>query len=186
MILRPCSTPTSGFLEHSRDRGCCYPRYLRCGLDSLELKLGNLVVAAVSASGRTSHSLFTVSRDGYLHTVRSLIQSGADLNTRDNKEWTPLLAASQYGCRNNTRDPRQWCIRHKCPEHARGRCSRWTPLQFAIRFGCLDVVQLLIDHGERSRTSEPTLHSYHTAVMSMAVRLLLVRGADVDAQNKKT
>jgi len=88
--------------------------------------------------------LHTVSEEGDISAVQSLLDLGADVNERDESHQTPLHVASMAGKLGVAK----LLINHGADVTSRGR-SGWIPLHLhkASIFERLDIAKLLLDHG---------------------------------------
>ena len=89
--------------------------------------------------------LICAARNGYTDVVRFLVDSGADVNARDNsRDKSALLAASfKYHL-----DIVRYLLAHGADPDAQG-INGWTPLHDAGYVGKLDVVKALVGAGAR-------------------------------------
>jgi len=87
-------------------------------------------------------SLCTASEEGYIETVRSLLDSGTDVNERDDIHRTPLFHASRKG----RVEVAKLLIEYGADVNSQDGAG-WAPLHAASRHGHLDVLRLLLDHG---------------------------------------
>ena len=55
-----------------------------------------LIMAAAGSTSAQTTAFFELVRKGTPQEVRAAISKGADVNTRDNDGWTPLMAAADY------------------------------------------------------------------------------------------
>jgi len=127
-------------------------------------------------------SLCTASKEGDIETVRSLLDSGTDVNERDDVHRTPVFYASwrgrvevaklliEYGADVNSQDG-----------------AGWAPLHTASKNGYLNVVWLLLDHDADVNTGR---HDQWTALHLASlhghfevVETLLKQGANVGVRN---
>jgi len=124
---------------------------------------------------------------GHLSIARLLIEKGADVNSRDNDNLTPLHIVAQRADASATK-----------PDHSpplfmasnNGRDNRTsTPLHLASVTGSLDIVNLLIEYGADPNALDATQSSpLHLALVNEnldVVRLLIEHGADVNVPNDK-
>jgi serine/threonine protein kinase len=87
-------------------------------------------------------ALMVASKYGDIDLVRALIQSGADVNARDNNGLTALIHASKYG------DVARVLTLIEAGAHvdSRDNCE-WTALLHASKYGDVDRVQALVEAG---------------------------------------
>ena len=81
-------------------------------------------------------------QSGYLEFGQRLLAWGADVNARDDTDWTPLYVAAG----NGRLDFVQVLLEHGAAINARTNTSE-TPLYWASQRGHVDVVRLLLEHG---------------------------------------
>ena len=128
------------------------------------------------------YSLWTAAQDGQLDIVRSLLDSGSDVNDRNTLRETALDVASSYGHLAVAR----LLIERGADVNARDRHG-WTPLIAASRYEQLEVARLLLDHGAdvnaKKRDHETALHYASRKGNSEMVRLLLEHGAKMDVRD---
>ncbi len=151
--------------------------------------LGNLYVTK-NRSGR--EALLFCARNGDLGTIKILLKSGCDINTRDKgkqKGWTALMYAIQY----QHTDIATLLIENGAKlslTPKKGKFSGWHPIQLAIQKNELKLVELLLDKGEKVDIREKTHRM--TPLMIAAdtgnntlIKLLLKKGADVTLKDNK-
>ena len=121
--------------------------------------------------------LRTASTWGNVKIGQWLLEHGADVNAKDDKSWTPLHAAA---CNGNFEFVRM-LPRHNANLSVQAVNGR-TPLHLASH---IDIARLLLDSGAdpNSRASDQStpLHCASSCRWLEVVRLLLERGAAVDA-----
>ncbi len=91
---------------------------------------------------------------GNIEEVRLLVDSGADIEVKNNDGWTPLYVVSRNGHIDIVKllvDLGPSCM--AAPAVMPGADIEakatigWTPLLYASRYGCVDIVKLLINLG---------------------------------------
>jgi len=120
--------------------------------------------------------------------VRSLIAKGADVNSHDPMDATPLSYAVRSGSRKPGHVPViQLLLQHGADPNVSVSC-RLTPLMYAVQRGDMKVVELLLDH---KADVNATTHEGYTALMAASilgspeiVSLLLRKGANVNATTR--
>ena len=114
-------------------------------------------------------SLHTASEEGNLVVMESLLDGGAEVNKRDESQWTPLDQASRGGRSEVAR----LLINHGADVNSRDKFGS-TPLHTASRFRHLEMTQLLLDHGADVNLTNQDLETpLHMAEDLNIVRLLL-------------
>jgi Ankyrin repeats (3 copies) len=83
---------------------------------------------------------------GALEMVQVLLDYGVDVNAQNEYHNTPLDYASRSGHRNDARVARL-LIAHGADPNSRESSRGFTPLHRASRFGRIEIVRLLIEHG---------------------------------------
>ena len=139
-------------------------------------------LATVEHTHSPSHegitSLFTASSEGNVDVVRSLLDSGADINERNLSHNTALHVALDEEELEVAKLLIQYGADINCQEK-----TGWAPLHLASRNGYFDVVQLLLDHDADVNAKNQELSTpLHLAAWNSQVevaRLLLERGANV-------
>jgi len=87
---------------------------------------------------------------GELEIGQHLLDCGADVNARDNEDWTPLYLAAWEG----RLDFAQMLLEHGAAVNARTTDDGETPLHRASGSGHIDVVRLLLEHGADPNISD--------------------------------
>jgi ankyrin repeat protein len=118
--------------------------------------------------------------------MRSLLETGADVNERDESNSTPLWGASDGGRLEVAKLLIEYGADVNLPEW-----TGWTPLHVASRGGYADIVQPLLVHGAdvdaKNQDQWTALHfaldRYFTS--TEIVKALLDQGANVHVQNSR-
>ena len=131
-------------------------------------------------------ALHKAAKDGDAHTVTVLLEQGADVNTKTDKNATPMHWAVEGGSAETAEllldrgaDPNARTV------DADGRDDK-TPLHLAAEAGMDELVKLLLTHG--AALNAPDASGYTPLYLAVGaghhntVRLLLDQGADVDAK----
>ena len=186
-------------------------------LEVVQILLGHSMDVNVTAALDNHTPLHEASQGGHLDVVRLLIQNGADIgsdlqkllllaswsrsaetvqffiwlgadvNARDESDWTPLHVASSMACDETVRI----LIEHGADINARDQ-NHMTPLHLASSMGYAQTVQLLIELGldvnARDGSHSTPLHLASSDVHGETMRILIEHGADVHArdQNQST
>jgi len=90
----------------------------------------------------TSTPLMSAAESGDINTVKNLIDKGADVNVRDEYQYTPLHKASEGGYTETVK----LLIDKGADVNAKGRWNL-TPLHYAVREGHADIAVFLVDKG---------------------------------------
>ena len=123
--------------------------------------------------------LHLASLHGHFEIVRQLIEHGAEVNSLGEKHRTPLhLASSLVSTEIVTLDPARADV------YGRGK----RPSSNSLFFGeCVDLVQVLIEHGAdliaQDDTGSTPLHLVSSKGSARTVRVLIKHGAGVSARN---
>jgi ankyrin repeat protein len=137
----------------------------------------------VSSFDSEQCSVYAASRDGQLDMVRSLLDSGYDVNDWNTSRETALEVASSLGNLEIAR----LLIERGADVDSRDR-DGWTPLMMALACGQLEAMRLLLDYGAdvnaRRRDGKTPLHCASFNGIFETVKLLLERGANVDIRNR--
>jgi ankyrin repeat protein len=137
--------------------------------------LGVLVCTAVLAAAPPS--LRDAVRSGDLEAVRSLLDSGVDVNARDSLGATPLLDAAWYGNEQIVRLLVEGGARVDVTHEEGGS----TPLDYAVLRGNAAIVRLLLDRGAQSDRALFTAASHGQAVIA---QVLIECGAKVGTRDE--
>jgi ankyrin repeat protein len=121
--------------------------------------------------------LHAASREGFVEVARILLKHGADIEARDDGDWSPLERAITRG---HVELPRV-LLEHGANVNAQDM-SGCTPLYFASDWGDLAAAQVLLRHGAdvkaRNDANETPLHQ---ATGKEVAQILLEHGADANA-----
>jgi excisionase family DNA binding protein len=127
-------------------------------------------------------SLHRAVDDGDFAALKSLIEAGADLNSRSNDEWTPLMLATIKGHTAMI----QILLKNGADSNARNR-KGWTALMFACSMSDVDNMRILLTEGANVNARDK---EGKTALMQAAhennresVKVLLEMGADVNLED---
>jgi len=117
--------------------------------------------------------------------VKALLDSGSDINEKDELDETPLHTAAVGGYREIA----SLLIEKGADVNARD-VRGLTPLHAAAWMGYPEIVALLITHGAdinaRDKDGVTPLHTAALAGRQETVALLIEQGADINAKNKKS
>jgi ankyrin repeat protein len=134
---------------------------------------------------RMDLDLSVAARDGSTARAQELLSAGADVEARDNANWTPILSAARGGHTEIVKMLLERGANPNVVEHGNGNM---TPLIWAAALDNLECVQMLLDHGADVNAS--TTQGY-TALMQAAqngtpgtVKVLLDHGANLGNQGR--
>mgnify|MGYP001597423749 CR=1 FL=1 len=85
-----------------------------------------------------------------IHLAQLLIESGADIDTKDVDGLTPLF----YAVNSSRSDVGKLLIEKGADVNAVSNSNGWTPLKWAVCDGYLDIVRLLIEKGVDVNTKD--------------------------------
>jgi uncharacterized protein len=130
----------------------------------------------MATAGDKNRDLILASMKGDVEKVRSLLDSGADVNAKDERGWTALLWAISRG----QIDLVKLLLDKGSDVNAKGEHG-WTPLMEAANRGQLEVAELLLKKGADVNTK----HEYGLTAMKIGkaknykeiVKLLKAQGA---------
>ncbi len=122
---------------------------------------------------------------GDLEKVKSIYAGGANIDERDQINWTPLFWAASGG----QSDIVEFLTGNGADVNARGELGT-TPLHQAARSGSKELVTLLLSKGANVNAgsefgSDTPLHCASGAGHRAVVELLIANGADIEARNGK-
>jgi ankyrin repeat protein len=120
---------------------------------------------------------------GDLDRVKSFVQRGTDIDTKDEMDWTALYWAASMG----QEDVAEFLIARGADVDARAEDSS-TALHQASRAGSVKLVKLLIAKGAdvnaKAKNGNAPLHISALAGHREVVKLLIAKGANVDAKGR--
>jgi outer membrane protein assembly factor BamB len=127
-------------------------------------------------------SLYEATANGNIELVKSLISSGADVNTPNIWGWTPLYIASGTG----KKDIVKLLVTEGADVNAPNKTGE-TPLHFAVSNGQRDIVELLLDHGAdmnvKNNSGQSPLFLAFQGSNKEITELLIDKGADINITN---
>ncbi len=140
-------------------------------------------------------SLFNAVKSGDINLIKSFVEKGVDVNTRNKYGWTPLHWAAfrgktevvklliEKGADVNTKTTKGWW----CGFIKYGKDS--TPLYMAVNNGHTEVVKLLIEKGANVNAKDingwTPLHVAALSGVTEVAKLLIEKGADVKAKTTR-
>jgi ankyrin repeat protein/beta-lactamase regulating signal transducer with metallopeptidase domain/6-phosphogluconolactonase (cycloisomerase 2 family) len=130
-----------------------------------------------------ANALHKAAAEGNVERVRSLIESGADVNAKDPNGLTPLHRAVFSGNRTIV----ELLLSHGADINAQNSTSYyWTPLHFAAGMGQKELVEFLLAKGAdiKARTANNSMPLHRAALEGHkdVVEVLIAKGADVNAK----
>ncbi|MCG8340163.1 MAG: ankyrin repeat domain-containing protein [Cytophagales bacterium] len=135
------------------------------------------------------NNLHEAAKKGDLAAVRALLEKGATVDARDERNRTPLHWAAKGG----HRDVAELLIENGAKVEARAKDDwtpqdDWTPLHFAAEEGHRDVAELLIEKDAeveaRGKWGKMPLHYAAEEGHLVVAELLIAKGAKVEARDK--
>jgi excisionase family DNA binding protein len=138
--------------------------------------------AALKGQPAPRLSLHRAVDEGDFAALKSLIDTGADVNARSSDEWTPLMLATIKGHTKMV----EALLANGADSNARNR-KGWTALMFAVSMNDADTMRILLGAGANINARDK---EGKTALMQAAnennrdsVRVLLGEGADVNLED---
>ncbi len=120
--------------------------------------------------------LHVTARRGDVEFSRVLLEHGADIEARDEGDWSPLERAMNNGHVEITRA----LLEHGVNVNAQDT-ARCTPLYWASRWGNPAVVRMLLKHGADVKAQDEDETPLHEASVKEVAQILLEHGADANA-----
>jgi ankyrin repeat protein/beta-lactamase regulating signal transducer with metallopeptidase domain len=167
------------------------PLYLTLSANGKEL------VELMVEKGSSAPAFHLAAFRGELERVKSIYAGGADIDERDQINWTPLHWAASGG----QSDIVEFLTRNGADVNAKGELGT-TPLHLSARSGIKEMVALLLseganvntrtnyrsksiaDNNNKNKNATP-LHYASGAGHRAVVELLIANGADIEAKNGK-
>jgi ankyrin repeat protein len=126
--------------------------------------------------------LHDAAKKGDIVKVRELLQQGADVNAKDNNQWTPLHVAAKYGKTKVAK----LLIEQGADVNAKDK-YQLTPLHVAAYYDQTEVAKLLIEKGAdvnaKDNNQWTPLHQAASNGKTEVAKLLIEKGADVNARS---
>lgn len=150
----------------------------------------HLLGAAENEAGETNQraavnralSLLSAARDGNVNRLRSIIESGTDINVKNSEGWTPLMISVLKGHFETAR-----LLVSKGASLEEKNNSGWTALRFASSIGDTEIMTMLVEHGadvnSRDEKGWTILMNAADEGNAVSVRVLLQYGVDKEARN---
>lgn len=128
----------------------------------------------------TAQGLMKSIEDNNHDAVQVFVSCGVDLETRDERNWTPLMASAFNGNLELAK------LLIKCGSRVSTRDKNgYTPIHWAAYNGHVDLIKILIEHGAEpnspSQFGWTPLMQAATRGQQLACAYLIFRGADVNA-----
>ena len=165
-----------------------------CGFEDVVEHLVITYPMLVNAiGGRYDSPLLVALRGKHVRIAELLLENGANVDVRGKRDQTPLHNVVLWS-HNSVVDAVQFLLTHGADVNARRSGDLCTSLHLAANNGELRVTQLLLDHSadvdSRNSKGQTPLHLVSRLEMSLnernrpgVVRLLIMRGANVNAQD---
>ena len=100
-------------------------------------------ITSINQKGPLDHTAMTkAAAEGQKEMVELLLKKGAQIDARDNYNWTPLIYAAQRG-----RTPIVALLLEKGAQIGATAQQGWTALMWAARFGYTGTVRILLEKG---------------------------------------
>ena len=148
-----------------------------------DVELEDIQIIEDSGYERSSAGFLKSSESGNFKVVTAFIVNGADLNTRDERGWTPLMISSF----NGNQEIARLLIEHGADINVEDT-SGYNPIHWAAFNGYADVVKLLIN--KHANLNAQSKHGW-TPLLQAATRghlstceVLISSGADVNLATK--
>jgi hypothetical protein len=127
--------------------------------------------------------LIKASEKGDIKKVTLLLENGADVNTKDNDGWTPLMHAAEKGHKEVV----ELLIEKGADVNTKDN-DGWTPLMYASKNNDLEIIRLLLEKGANVNLTDK--YGQTALILASAnghkevVELLLEKGANVNIQDE--
>jgi len=103
-----------------------------------------LIMVVFTGCNRLAYkTIHEAAAKGDLADIKRHLQKGADVNIKDDNDWTPLLYSAFYG----KQDVVKFLISKGADVNVTSRNTGWTPLHVAADKGHLEVVKILVSAG---------------------------------------
>jgi len=137
---------------------------------------------ATKVEDHQANTLYEAAAYGDVELAKTLISSGADVNTPNSWGWTPLYFAVSNGHRNIAR----LLIENGADFHGADE-DGITLLHRVVERGYMDIATLLVDKGvdvnAKSDSGQTPLHFASRSCNRELTKLLITKGADINAKN---
>ena len=144
------------------------------------------VVNCLKKTSNPSADLHAAILENDVNCARDALKRGADREVRDSHNWTPLHSAVKLGNIELVKLMLEWKADVNADRVSRNEAS--TPLTIAIHSKNLPLIGILIDGGasltQQNLSGWLPLHSAVLTDDTGVVKLLLTRGAEVDAHTQ--
>jgi len=133
--------------------------------------------------------LFRAAREGNINILKLAIGAGADINSKDSRNWTPLMETINYISFSDNFAAARYLIENGADiENCDG--NKWNALMVAIEKGHDELVSILIEKSPAS-VNQRDVRGYSPLRIAVyerryeIIRRLVVAGADADLEDHK-
>ncbi len=115
-------------------------------------KTVSVIILLILANGlifcKADDSLISAAGNNDLAGLKSALDNGAEINTKDDEGWTALMWASDKGYEKIA----EYLVSRGADINARDNYG-WTALMYACAFGRVEIVKLLVTHNANENTT---------------------------------
>lgn len=137
------------------------------------------VVESLMANGAIA-GVHVATFQGEVHTLRTYLEEGGDVNAKRNGMSLLHLAVS-----GRSQETIQLLLANHADLNARDSISKGTPLHRAVKKNYIEIVELLIDRGANINQNSSGVTPLHLAILRKhqdIIELLVAKGADINFQ----